>query len=669
MGKHRFTKRNLKVFSLFFFSLFFLFSILSNVSATSWFFIPTQSMNYNQVNTINLNNYCSVTSGISCAWSYYQVSFTNPDNGNVVTLNAGQGQQTSEFSINLNTQGILSINSFSTSLNMPIAVYGKGLGDANSVSTTFSLYIAGNVAPLQIGSFAPVTIYGNGTKYYDMNSFFQNYNQIQVNFNDPVLGRSVSLTSLIGGSSTYSTGAISVTLIPASNDISLVITGLNQSYNSSSFGGNTFNVIASNAFGSTNGNSFSVTTYPTVTSGTVNYNALPIRNPISIAPLYFSPNQSIYFDFNTIYQNYSYINMTFDSTKGNYTNYFPGSNATSFEVMYTNGSTIDCFWWNMSPAFPPQNSTYCNYNNIATLSPSFPQYTMQFAGLVENLELYATTIPNYVKFWDYSILPNNATGIANLSACNNIGCRNVDAFGNPDNIQFIQTVGNPPNSLPFSYNGNMGLNSIKFFDLNRLFSNYNNITINWSDGGNNYSLSTPASGMVSQVVTSSGTPIYQVNLFSTGIMQVISANTPDTFTVYFNACNYAGCIPGGFVGQPTMIVVDIAQSVDYVPGITNSGVNAITNTWLGLYPDASTLNSAQKTEWIILTMFLFTALILFFSYKAGADMKIPIYIAMIFDAILFMFFAFIGYVSATILLIIVILGALFLFLKFKGGSE
>lgn len=655
MEKSRFFNKHKSNFFLIFVFLFLLFNIVGNVSAsTAWNNIPTQSMSFNDFKSINLNNYCFVTLGISCAFGFYQVQFTNPDNSNTVTLNAGNGIQTSAFSISLGNTGILSISSFNTQLNTPIIVSGKGLGDINSVSTSFNLYIAGNQAPLQIASFGPTIIYGNDSRTYDLNNFFNNYNKIQVIFNEPLLAQPVVLTSQFNQNQT-SNGLINVRLTGTSDDFYLTITGKNNTYSSAQIGGNSFTIIAYNNNGNSNGNPFSVTTFPS----SQGFSNLPIRNPISISSLLVNQNVTTIGttvlspgskDLGVIYGNYDVL--------GAFVTLYNDTTLNGWDItlrFYNNGSVFfnrsdgpSGFFGNIDiPLTFQKTNTSLNLFDLGFVSPGSTTFVTNFYGNKFNVGDY----------FNLTIFPE---------ACNNMGCINVDSFGNKDQY-LVQTIpGVLPQSLPFTFDGQMGFNTNKFFDLNKLFSGYNNLTIFWTEGATNYSLVMPPSGINTTIFVSGGNPIYQVNLFSTGILEVLSTNVAHSFSITFLACNSVGCIPGGFLTQPQTILVNIQQNFNQVSGVTNGFWNSAFNVILGLFPDALTLSSFQKIAYIIITMVLFTALILFFSYKAHSSVLSSIYVSGVIDFLIFIYFIFKGYVSAVIILVLLAIAALVFYLNRKG---
>lgn len=100
--------------------------------------------------------------------------------------------------------------------------------------------------------------------------------------------------------------------------------------------------------------------------------------------------------------------------------------------------------------------------------------------------------------------------------------------------------------------------------------------------------------------------------------------------------------------------------------ITNPALVAITNTFIGLFPDASTLSHTQRIAIALVVMLLSVVFILFIGSKLGDGMHVLLlWITLIVLGVEFMYFVAISYISFWVLLLIIltIIGVGYLFVR------
>ena len=120
----------------------------------------------------------------------------------------------------------------------------------------------------------------------------------------------------------------------------------------------------------------------------------------------------------------------------------------------------------------------------------------------------------------------------------------------------------------------------------------------------------------------------------------------------------------------------------YTPGsysngsLLNNTTNTFTSTIFGgiisffnsFFPDPSGLDSGQKIAYIIITLIVVTAIILIGGSYLGAEAEILITASLFFDVLFFVYFIIRGYMSVGVVLLLVLLGIIASFLKFKTSS-
>lgn len=670
MGK--ISKSYLKEYFIFLFLIFLFFNFsFSFVSATAQFNdIPLQQMGFNTYHEINLRDYCSSNqTGNYCRDSSFGVQFINPDNQQQITLLGSGENDNSYFTITL-INGLVQIQAKQKVLDTQIIIYGADVEYSSQVSTSFIFDIVESNSPQQIASFLPPVLYGNGSVTYNMNDFFLNFDSIRVNYNDDLLNQTINLQLSKNEAAAIQSGRLRIILTSTTSDILLTIQGLNQTYNASSSGGNLFFVTAINPYGQVT-TKFPVITYKQL--GFQTYSALPIRNPISIAPIYLkNQNQTINYNLSSIYKNVTYFNVSWDT---NTTGVIPYkfnetifNNSRGWITLYVNGTqtvydyTVGSWSTNTEDANAP--GLYgAQLNNIPVLKINGinPFDFVQFRTSLGNYssQVFSATfgIPGFQI-------------VLNLSGCNNIGCVNTDAFGNVDNL-YINYSSKPPEAVPLSFEPIvMGYGQFSIFNFDDMFSNYDYLILNWSEGGQNFSVITPAIADLFNKTTyvSGGVPIYQTRLYYNNLFSVVSGNQDHNFTIYPLACNSVSCIDG---------TLGVPQSLTFIiqgDGFSNVQVSSdffknLFNVIFGLFPDSDTLSSVAKANYVLITVALIFGMIMLFGFKTGSGMISLVIFGLLVSFFVVVFFTFKGYLSPVVIAVPIMIGLIAFILQFAGGRN
>lgn len=427
-----------KKFLFFSFLFVFLFSLIflsTNVSALASFNpIPNRDLSMFMTTGFDLDTYCYSTSFTTgCSASSYNLQFINPDTSQPVFLFPSGFSSNSYFDISLGTNGVIIIHTFNKVLSrMIIDAHASDIPlSSQPISSGFFLSVNGMTAPQQTQSLSPLILNGNDTAVYSVSNFFTNYNSISVSYSDPVLAQSIYLPLSTGG--ICSVGAIKVCLNGTNAGQSYItITGRNISY----FG--KIVIIAYNIAGQTalSNGGLSVTVIPQVSSSALL--TPPTRKPFSVAPLSLGFNELKTLNLDLLWSNYTYVNATFinPDTSNNVTVRLGSINGTAYNDNFNSNSVF----------------------SLSLISSSFPTTILQ---------VYSNrTSASFPVF---------------LTACNNIGCNSTDIFGN-QNIEWVYINGTLPTAVPISIAPiSMGFNSLKSFDLRKIFSNFDTLKIMFED--------------------------------------------------------------------------------------------------------------------------------------------------------------------------------------------
>lgn len=625
-------------------SSIFIFLILPQISATAQFYnIPDQKMEYSNTKILPLSLYCSSTiQGNSCSDTSYGLEFTNPSTGQTVFLFPSQSNNNPYFTISLSSDGIVTINSKSLTINTNIIVYGADIPYSSQSSKSFLLSIKENQKPVQIASFAPPTLINNETAFYNLDNFFIDYTGIRVNFNDDTFAQTVNLQTSLTQGKVCSDGQLLVCLTVSSNDyITLSIQGKNQGYNTTVTGGNIFSISAINSFGETS--AFQMPVIVKIETS-VTYTKIPIRAPLSIAGINLNYNQTSVTDLKIFYSNYTSLNVTYKFT----------------------GSTVHSLIQNQTGGFLCSGTSCQDSVSLGSVDgsvddspfPSTASITLiLFPSGILQVRSYISDLSNYQ---------------INLSACNSVGCISSDDFGNPD-IIFLNIIGISPSAVPITLAPiHLNYAEKKTLNLNGVFENFDYTNVQWNESLTEFNLSSPVTGYNATTYTSGGLPVYQVKLYFNSILEISSANIDHSNTLYLSACNTISCVYGS-----NGINQSIFFEIDDIPveggfsnmDIPNTGLNNIYNTFEGLFPSKETLSSTQRINIIIITLFTLSISIIFFAYQSGSNIIPSIYMAGIVSFFTFLYFIAKGYSSPIVLVVIGVLSLGGIYFKFKGGAE
>lgn len=205
---------------------------------------------------------------------------------------------------------------------------------------------------------------------------------------------------------------------------------------------------------------------------------------------------------------------------------------------------------------------------------------------------------------------------------------------------------------------NSFVNDTLSFSMNNYFENYQNITINYSD--------LPYYPHINLTAQLSGSSFTN----STGSLSTSLIPSASDITLTFINI-------GNAFGQ--LITVNASNQYGYVIRsftLSSSGFNTTTqsqgllggvvNTFNSLFPDSSGLTGTQKIGFVVVSMILITVLIIMIAGTENTHLSI--YVALIMDFLLFIYFVVKGYVSIGILIFIVLVAIGLSYLKFRGGS-
>lgn len=628
------------------FLIFFSFLFFQLISATAQFqTIPFQQMGTGSYNEINLRDYCSSDTSY-CRDSSFGIQFRNPDNGQQVQLLTSGESDNSYFTITL-INGLVQIQAKGKTISTSITVYGADVEYSSQASTQFTLSIVDNSNPTQIASFYTPTIYGNNSLTYNLNNFFLNFNEIIVNYNDNYLNATVNLDELTTTTATScGDGQIKVCLASSTGSMTLTITGKNISYNSSQSGGNYITITAKNPYGQIT-DAFPLTVQPQTFQV---YNVIPIRNPISIAPLLMNQYENRSVNFSVFYRNFTSVTWLFNLNN---------SAAETYNVTINTNGTM----------------TLCNIANSSCYDQSGLWTDVDSTDPTDN---YAYRI--HLRFFrDFSLYASSinqsfSNFLINVSACNNIGCISTDAFGNPD-ILYVSVNTSLPSVTPATFSPlELGYRETKLFYWGNMFSGFTSLILNWSEGTQNFTLSMPTSGYNSSTFNQTGGALnikYQMILYPDSFMSITSATTTHNFTIYPLACNSAGCVTGTLGINQSLLVNIYNQSTGVFQnsstGVTSDLFRNIFNVVFGLFPDSNTLDKVGRANFVLITIALIAGLILFFGYRSGGTILPLMIFAGLLSAFMLVFFVTKGYLGTEFIVVPLVLGILMfigrLFLK------
>lgn len=206
---------------------------------------------------------------------------------------------------------------------------------------------------------------------------------------------------------------------------------------------------------------------------------------------------------------------------------------------------------------------------------------------------------------------------------------------------------------------NSFLNDSLSFSMNNYFENYQNITVNYSDLPY-YSHVNLTTGLSGASFTNNTGSISTSLIASPTDITLTFANIGNAFgqLITVNASNPYGYVIRSFTLSASGLTATTSQ-----PGFLNNFVDIFN----GLFPDSSGLTGIQKIGYVVITMILLTVLIIMIA--GSQNTHISLYVALLIDFLLFIYFVVKGYISVGILVFIVLIAVALTYLKFKSGGS
>lgn len=617
----------------FFFSFFivaFMALMSSHVSATASFFPP---INYTLGNPFIVPFEFEESFSI---WKYARnadnqstyLTFQNPDTGSAVTLFGGHSHHNSFFDVTLSTGGLISIGGNSPTSALPMSVT-IGNNFTSEASNTFYFRVVNTYSPSVVSTFSNLTLGSYGGSFsFDAGSYFDNFNRISISYSDTVLSQTVFMDRYLGQPVRSSNGSVYVLMGATSTTVFATITSNGYDYQQ------TFNVTAYNSYGQVsqmfrvNTSSFTspqteiyhgATWFENVLSS-VDYDAfgiVPLVN-VSLSKIYqdsrsHAPVYCVFADPHVLVGCASVVShvATFSSplnlTAGQ------GYHVTFHNLI--NGTV---------------NSSSVNFSVMSAVSPSYSANT---------LVLYS-----YQTMFDGSQYTY------------------FDAIGlSLSNSTFVSS-GNAPTQIfslaPISMGANQ--NTTVFFD--NLFSNYDTITVTDPVSNTNIFYSITQSGFP----FSSDNQFFTMSVLQNGLLS-LSLYIQSKSTSFHGSLVVVASNANGSTSLVPPIDLMIDASATGGGGGSSPSTSSLTSFLLSIYPSAEGLTLAQRVAYIISTMLVITlAIMLGMSTFTGAVPKLAIYLAIFFDALFFIYFVSIQYISVVLLLEIIAVILMIWYFLLKG---
>ena len=622
-------KKNLFFAFLFVFSFLFLFSsgvLASNSAVFTTTYLPQNyneiMMESNQIYNIDLNSYTA-----NAQPSSTQVQFWNPDTSAYNTLLNGGSITTSYFKISLSNnqvqlQSYSKAGLFSGSHGITFSICSIPDSSCSpTVTRTVPLFLTNLASIPQTIDTLPTENVTNGPVTLDLNNYFQYMNKFYFSFTDPVLGGSQGyyyIADAISGVTTSKTPTCSLT-----NGGIYICVGQNQTLGATDFimsiqsTNNNFNQnVTLKAYDSYTGNyvsqlinvkSNSISGGGGGGGGTIPYR-LPASYPSNISLLYNSSSSPFY--IGNYWGNYTFIKLeVYNSTLGAYQN-----------ISYTKGSAY--------------TTTFKEFSISVGSSTSMPiTFTSKTSNYQQNIY---------------------------LDICNSYGCNLKDSFGQR-NLLNLYIHENPPLQV-----GSIGTISMKYsqqstYSFANIFENFNFLKINFTTNDTN---------ITSLYNSSLGTVSFNNAYFSgTLTTQAIIINSKNTslsnFPIQIAACNNAGCVNTDLSGIPDNLFLTISSS-----GISGGTAqyNDFVSGFLGIFPDSSTLTFSQKAAFVALSIIIVTFLLLIVGAFVTHDVGGPLlFFTGFVDVMLIIFFTSIGYISAYIIVFLILIAMAITWFRVRGG--
>lgn len=316
--------------------------------------ISDKDITYNEMFNISMNNHFEFYEKIN-------VSYFDTELASNVELSADINGFTDGFSGTFNADLdpeiendniYLFIDSNEINYNDTITV--EAINSEGVVTDTFNLQISEfDNPPTQIASFSDILMEHNDQISLDLNNYFNDYNTIELNYNDAEAGTSVFLSSSIGGNIDSFSGTFDSELNPQSDRILLNIDALTTNYN------DTLTITALNSEGSVQDSLLLTIEEPDPPTQIANFGDVVMNY-----------NETVSYSLDNYFTDYEEIEISYNDPQTQQTVVLSGQLGSGVTITDYNGT----FYTNMA-SFSSNiqyyiDSKFNDYNDTITLTAS-----------------------------------------------------------------------------------------------------------------------------------------------------------------------------------------------------------------------------------------------------------------------------------------------------------
>jgi len=218
---------------------------------------------------------------------------------------------------------------------------------------------------------------------------------------------------------------------------------------------------------------------------------------------------------------------------------------------------------------------------------------------------------------------------------------------------------------------NMNVSDNYTYNFDNYYSYYDTITINIENSSLNV-----GEGVTMVIGGDPSLSLEMYEILDNTFLQLTSHEQNATYTVYYNVSNSEGTLERNF----TVTILEGSETTPEPPEeeeeeeVLTGVFGTITNWFLSIFPDSDDMTTSQKIGFMVVAMFIVSLLIVALTFATTKNITMGVmYFILVVNALLFFFFASIGYVPIGFLVVlgitVIILGVFKFKSAFSGGGE